>query len=78
MKGITYAAKIKVITSEHYIDSILGQTLWIQNQTRIQVKHYDLYSLQECKKALCANDTKRYITENPFYTRTLGHYRNTF
>ena len=49
LKGITYAAKIKVITSEHYFDSILIQILWIKNQTRIQVKHHDLYTLKECK-----------------------------
>ena len=31
IKKITYAVKITVITNELYIDSILGQTLSIQN-----------------------------------------------
>ena len=77
INGITYAVKLKVLTSEHYLDSILGQTLWIQNQTRIQVKH-NLYKLQECKNSLCANDTKRYITENPLYTKALRHWKKNF
>ena len=76
VKGITNAVKLKLINGENYVDSILGQTLWVHNQTRIQVKNHELYTLQESKTALSADDTKRYITENTFYTRALGHWRN--
>ena len=76
LKVITIAVKEKIFTGEKFIESLLGQTFYVHNQTLIQVKNHDLYTLQESKKALCANDTKRYITENPMITRALGHYLN--
>jgi hypothetical protein len=76
LKGVTKAFKEKLIDPEYYIVSLLGTTYYVQNQTRIQVKDHQLYTLQENKKALSADDTKRYITENPCYTRAIGHYKN--
>ena len=47
VKGITNAVKIKLIKGENYVNSILGQTLLVHNQTRIQLKkHHKLYTLQ--------------------------------
>ena len=65
-----------MITNEHFIDAILGQTFHVRNQTRIQCKDNQLFTLQEQKKALNSDDTKRYITENPMITRALGHRIN--
>jgi hypothetical protein len=76
LKGVNKAMKEKMINGEYYFDSLLGTTYYVQNQTRIQVKDHQLYTLQENKKALSADDTKRYITENPCLTRAIGHYKN--
>ena len=76
IKGITYAVKDNMITNEHFFDAILGQTFYVRNQTRIQCKDDQLYTLQEQKKALNSDDTKRYITENPMITRALRHINN--
>jgi len=75
-KGIVGAVKEKLINGEYYIDALLGDTFYVNNQTRIAVKDHQLYTLQENKKALCANDTKRFITDDPTFTRALGHYKN--
>ena len=76
LKGITKHIKEKLINGEYYLEALLGANYYVQNQTRIQVKDHKLYTIQENKKALSADDTKRYITNNPCYTRALGHYLN--
>ena len=55
---------------------MLGQTFYVNNQTRTQNKNNQLYTLQETKTALSSNDTKRYISENPMITRAFGHIFN--
>ena len=76
IKGITYAVNDNIITNEHFIDAMLGQTFYVNNQTRTQNKNNQLYTLQETKTALSSNDTKRYISENPMITRAFGHIFN--
>jgi hypothetical protein len=76
LKGVTKAFKEKLITGEYYIDSLLGKTYYVQNQTRFQVIDHKMHTIQENKKALSAADCKRYITENPCITRAIGHYKN--
>ena len=62
--------------SELIKDICQDTIVYVQNQTRIQVNDHKLYTLQESIKALCANDTKRYIPENPMIRRTLNHVIN--
>jgi hypothetical protein len=76
LKGITKAVKDNLLLGEHYLDSLLGQVYYVKNQTRIQVKDHQIITLQEDKKALSADDTKRFITNDPTITRPLGHYLN--
>ena len=50
LKVITIAVKEKIFTGEKFIESLLGQTFYVHNQTRIQVKNHELYTLQESKQ----------------------------
>jgi hypothetical protein len=76
MKGTTKSVKDKIVNWEHYLGALLGDEYYVKNQTRIQVKKHDLFTMQEDRKALSSDDTKRYITEDRCITRAIGHYKN--
>ena len=77
VKGVTKPVKETMLMGEHYVTSLLANTkVTVHNQTRIQCKNRMMYTIQESKLALSADDTKRYITDNIIRTRAIGHYLN--
>ena len=79
VKGVTKPVKETMLIGKHYVTSLLANTkVTVHNQTRIQCKNRQMYTIQESKLALSADDTKRYITRDVIRTRALGHYLNKF
>jgi hypothetical protein len=77
VKGVTKPVKETMLMGVHYVTSLLANTkVIVHNQTRIQCKDRKMYTIQESKLALSADDTKRYITDNIIRTRAIGHYLN--
>jgi hypothetical protein len=77
VKGVTKPVKETMLMGEHYVTSLLAnKKVTVHNQTRIQCKNRLMYTIQESKLALSADDTKRYITDNIIRTRAIGHYLN--
>ena len=78
MKGISKPIKNKEITFQNLYDTLLDRNLEEdrkRNIIRFHHKNHDIYTVQENKLAMDANDDKRFILNDKINTLAIGHFQ---
>lgn len=74
-KGVKKNVLSKKITFEDFKKCIFDNTIVSNTQATIKSHLHRVYSIQQAKKMLDANDDKRYILQNNINTLAWGHYK---
>ena len=77
VKGISKPIKNKEITFQNLYDTLLDRNLEEdrkRNIIRFHHKNHDIYTVQENKLAMDANDDKRFILNDRINTLAIGHF----